>query len=154
MGVYIQQVWTQQQSSQTQVLFSSIAESPTKLIEISTVGFSGTVDIRGSLDGNNLVNIPYILVGQAVIQNTTVDQLVYGVNTSLKRYLVMESYPILVLIMTRTAGEISCIAAGMEHPFLAFKRFVEVESMAILPASTLGRIVFDTTNNRPYIGVM
>lgn len=119
--ITFQSVWVAKAATDTVALNSEFSKCATKVIEIKTAGFSGTLDIQGRLTGqSSYVNIPYRKIGQATTQASSVSQLSWTTDTTDSvQYVIEEPYAEVQLVMTRTAGSITLQAYGLEQAFLA-----------------------------------
>ena len=108
-----QVVWDAQAATATKVLDSEFEKCPTKVVEIITTGFSGTINIQGKIwNGATYDNLSYSPLGQDGAQSIINDELTYTTNTSRARYLIAEPYAYHQIVMTRTAGSVSVIVHG------------------------------------------
>ena len=108
--------------TKTQALGKDFAVCPTKVVEISTNGFSGTLDMQGGLaSGVAKANLSYMQLQVAGIPASVVAQISYTTETSVKRYLILEPYEEIDFVMTRTLGDISIHVYGFggfsSYPF-------------------------------------
>lgn len=86
---------------------------PTKVFEIITTGFSGTLDIQGRISpATTLDNVSYVRLNQSSAQQATNDQLSYTTDTGRYRYISTEPHFDMALVMTRSAGSITVHVAG------------------------------------------
>lgn len=100
-------------ATETVVLRSEFEKCPLKVVEIVTAGFSGTLDIQGKVwNGASYDNVSYSQLSQDGAQAVVNDQLSYTTNSARARYLVTEPYPMMQLVMARTAGSVSVIVHG------------------------------------------
>jgi len=112
-------VWTAKALTETKELKSDFSKCITKVIEVITDGFSGTLDIQGKQSlGATYDNIPYQLMGQAAPQAASVAQISVALNSARYRYVVPEYWSFLRLVMTRTAGTITVTVLGVDTAFL------------------------------------
>lgn len=111
-----QQVWSAQAATATKALDTvEFSRCPTKVVEVITTGFSGTLDIQGKVGpASTHDNVAYILMGQDGAQAAVNNQLSWTTNTSRFRYLVLEPYPYIQLVMTRTAGSVTINVFGWQ----------------------------------------
>jgi len=110
---YSQEVWKLKAVAETKVLDTEFERCQAIVIEITTVGFSGTIDIQGKLhEVSAYSNIPYIRQDQATIQTPSVAQISHSTDTGIYRFVVLGYWRRLRLVMTWTAGTISCGVAG------------------------------------------
>jgi len=119
-------VWNAKAADETKELKSDFERCQVAVIEITTAGFSGTLDIQGKLhELNAFANVPYVRQDQASIQTPAVAQLSFVTDTGVYRYVVLGYWRKLQLVMTRTAGTITCGVAGssdaLTFPYLPTK---------------------------------
>jgi len=108
-----QKVFSSAVATETKALNAEFALCPTKVIEIVTTGFSGTLDIKGALlPAGTKDNIAYARMSQDGVQSPVNDQLSFSTDTARYRYITYEPYPNIDLVMTRSAGSISVNAFG------------------------------------------
>ena len=82
-------------------------DDASSVLSIITTGFTGTVDIQGSLDGTNWQNVRYVpQQGDGSLSNRD-DQLSFSVDTGVYSYVVSGVFHLLSLNMTRSAGSIT-----------------------------------------------
>lgn len=106
-------VWIAQDEDETVELKSEFERCQVVVIEITTAAFSGTIDIKGKVhELNAYANIPYIRQDQAGIQIPSVAQVVPNTDTGVYRYVILGYWRRLQIVMTRTAGTITCGVAG------------------------------------------
>lgn len=112
-----QVVWTAQAATATKALdLVEFSRCITKVIEVITTGFSGTLDIQGRIgNGATHDNVVYTPMGADGAQTLVNDQLSYTTSTSRFRYLVTEPYAYMQLVMTRSAGSVSVNVFGWEQ---------------------------------------
>ncbi len=110
-----QVVWSAKAASETKALGADFVRLPTKVIEVVTTGFSGTLDIQGAAGATATKdNVAYTQLGQDGAQLASNDQLSYTLSTARARYLVVEPYAAMQLVMTRSAGTITVTVVGWE----------------------------------------
>ncbi|MDO8704764.1 MAG: hypothetical protein Q7J84_07445 [Sulfuricaulis sp.] len=111
---YYENIWTAQAVTATAILKGEIARlCPTKVIEIVTTGFSGTLDIQGRISpAVTLDNVSYVLLGQGAPQAASAAQLTWTTDTARYRYLIAEPYLDMSLVMTRSAGSVTVNVGG------------------------------------------
>lgn len=108
-----QKVFNAAAADATVALDPDFAICPTKIIEIVTVGFSGTLDIQGAVGSAVAkVNLNYTLMSQGTAQVPATAQLSYTTDSTTTHYLVVEPYPLIDFVMTRTAGTITINVFG------------------------------------------
>uniref|UniRef100_A0A6H1Z6T6 Uncharacterized protein n=1 Tax=viral metagenome TaxID=1070528 RepID=A0A6H1Z6T6_9ZZZZ len=111
-----QAVWSAKAVSETIELQSEFERCQVAIIEITTAAFSGTLDIQGKLhELSAFSNIPYIRQDQASIQTPAVTQISHTTDTGVYRYLVLGYWRRLQIVMTRSAGTITCGVVGSSH---------------------------------------
>jgi len=106
-------LWSAQAVTATKKL-ADASHVITKLLEFNTTGFSGTLDLQGSLDNSNWVNLRYAEVtgdGSLSIVN---DQISHTLNTSRRHYLIAEYWPYVQIVMTRSAGSLDAQWWGID----------------------------------------
>lgn len=100
-------------ATETKSLKFEFAICSTKVVEIITTGFSGTVDIKGSVDQNATKdNVTYAQLGQGAALSQANAQLPFTTSTARARYVVVEPYPYMEIVMTRTAGSVDISVFG------------------------------------------
>lgn len=110
---FFQKVFDGAVATATVALKNEFNQCPTKIIEIVTTGFSGTIDIQGSVaPGTTKDNVAYGLMGQDGTVTPSNNQLSYTADTSRYRYVVTELYPFMDIVMTRSAGSVSVDVFG------------------------------------------
>ncbi|MDO8673193.1 MAG: hypothetical protein Q7O66_17445 [Dehalococcoidia bacterium] len=107
-------VWTDQAATATAILDDQLTRMcPTKVIEITTTGFSGTLDIKGRiLPSTTADNVSYFRIGQGAGQSPSNAQISWTTDTARYRYMVTEPYMDMSLVMTRSAGSVSVNVGG------------------------------------------
>lgn len=111
--VISQAVWSAKAATETIALQSDFERCEVTVIEITTTGFSGTLDIQGKLhEISEFSNVPYIRQDQASLQTPSVTQLSFTLDTAVYRYVVLGYWRRLQLVMTRSAGSITVGVAG------------------------------------------
>ncbi|KKL83116.1 hypothetical protein LCGC14_1977960 [marine sediment metagenome] len=105
-------VWNLKAESETKELKTELEQCNVTVIEITTSGFTGTIDIQGKVhELANYSNIPYIRQDQAVTQFPSVTQLSYS-GSGVYRYVILGWWRRFKIVMTRTAGTITLAVAG------------------------------------------
>lgn len=136
MGVETQKIFSAAAASATVEIGQGFEKCRTVIIEITTAGFTGTIDIKGRMhESAAYSNVPYIRQDQVATQTQSVDQLSYSGDTSVYRYAIIGFWPRLEVIMTRTAGTITCVASGSPDGEIK-PVFAEPNSTGILSALT------------------
>ena len=85
---------------------------PTRVFEVVTTGFSGTLDFKGRVQGLH-DNLPYVKLG-SLAQVPTTSQLSFTTDTGRYRYMTTEAIPDVMLSMTRSAGSITLNVIGYD----------------------------------------
>lgn len=112
-------VWNAKEATETKILKDDFKFCQLVVIEIATVGFSGTIDIKGKVhELGSYVNIPFIRQDQATLQTPSVSQISHTTNTSVYRYAILGWWRYLQLVMTRSVGSITCGVAGSSNALL------------------------------------
>jgi len=109
----------------SQIIFDVAAATETKnldtefercqlvVLQMETVGFSGTIDIQGKLsDLSSWVNVPYIRQDALALQTPAVAQLSLTTDTATKVYQILGFWRRFRVVMTWSAGTIHMAAAG------------------------------------------
>ncbi|MCX6020917.1 MAG: hypothetical protein NTZ05_04150 [Chloroflexi bacterium] len=118
---------------------TDVIACPVKTFEVVTVGFSGTLDIKGSWDGGaNWSGLPYWNLSSAVRATA---QLSYTTSTARVQYVVLAPCPLIRLEMTRSAGSISSSLTGSSD----ITPYVSINSSQ-LPASLTAEGTLQATN--------
>jgi len=106
-------IWSAKEATETKVLKSDFERCAVTVIEVTTAAFTGTLDIQGKLhEISAYANVPYIRQDQASVQTPSVTQISYTLNTAVYRYVILGYWRKIQLVMTRSAGSISCGVAG------------------------------------------
>ncbi len=114
---HTQKVWDAQAVSATAELELIFRFCPTKIIEITLAAFSGTLDFQGKADpAGTYDNLKYQEIGLAAEPNPGIAQLSFTTITARHRYLLIDHYPLTQIVMTRTAGTITCVVWGFDAP--------------------------------------
>lgn len=122
--VKTRQIWLDAAASATVVLeqgtppedWTLFKFCTSKIVEVVTTGFTGTLDIRGRADVSlALLNIAYARIGQATQAAVSISQLSWTADTGHYFYLILTPLPENQLVMTRSAGTISVIVHGLEE---------------------------------------
>lgn len=133
--------------TQSQELFSAAAlTATTKLvtplanaagvvqIQVTTTGFSGTLDIQGKTHPSaSYTNLTYFVPG-AGSSTTAVAQLSYTTDTASYNYQVINPMPYMQVVMTRSAGSVSAWARGYSDPMDSALG----STVTVTPGSTAG----------------
>ena len=134
--VVSQAIWSAKEATETVELKSDFERCAVTVIEIATTGFSGTIDIQGKLhELGSYANVPYIRQDQSSIQTPSVAQISYTTNTSTYRYVILGYWRRLQLVMTRSAGSITCgVAGSSDAKVFPFVITTDTNSAAMLTA--------------------
>ena len=123
--VVSEEVWNLAAASETKQLKSEFERCQVVVVEITTAGFSGTLDIQGKLhEISSYVNVPYIRQDTADLQTPAVAQLDVTTDTDTYRYVILGYWRKLQLVMTRTAGTITVAVVGSSNAAL-FPRIIQ-----------------------------
>lgn len=118
-------VWDAKAISETKELKSDFERCQVIVVEFTTTGFSGALDIQGKLhELNAFANVPYIRQDAATLQTPAVAQLTFTTDTSVRRYVILGYWRRVQLVMTRTAGTITCAVVGSSNALL-FPRIIQ-----------------------------
>ncbi len=158
-------VWDAKAVTDTASLKSDFEKCAVIVIEVTTAAFSGTLDIQGKLhELSAFSNVPYIRQDQASIQTPSVAQVSHSLNTSVIRYVILGYWRKLQIVMTRTAGAITCGVAGSSDaklfPYLPTKLIAnsgvdigDVDILSIAAGTTIiGRVLPPATVETPFTG--
>lgn len=108
-----EEVWNERESSETKVLRTEFERCRVVVVEITTAGFTGTIDFQGKLhELSAYSNIPYIRQDQTSFQSPSVSQITLSLNTGVYRYAILGFWRRLQIVMTHSAGSITCGVAG------------------------------------------
>ena len=114
--VVSQEVWNLKALTETKELDPALERCQIVVIEFTTVSFTGTIDIQGKISGlNAFSNVPYIRQDQATVQTPSVAQIAPSTDTAVYRYVILGWWRRLQIVMTRSAGSITCGVAGTSH---------------------------------------
>lgn len=114
--IYSQEVWKTKAETETKELDSQFERCKVVVIEITTAGFTGTIDIQGKVhEVSAYSNIPWVLQDTADAQTPSIAQITPTTNSTVKRYVVLGFWRKLQIKMTRSAGTITCGVAGSSH---------------------------------------
>jgi len=115
-----EKVWAAKAVTETVTLDTEFSLCMTKVIEIATTGFTGTLDIKGKeSDLGTFDNVAYFRMGQDGIQSLINNQLEFVGDTGRYYYCVPEHWHRMQLVMTRSAGTISVDVSGHESSAVA-----------------------------------
>ena len=123
--VVSQAIWSAKNATETVELKSDFERCQVIVIEIATTGFTGTIDIQGKLhELGSYINIPYIRQDQAALQTPSVAQISHTVDTAIYCYVILGYWRRFRIVMTRSAGSITCGVAGSSQAHL-FPRIIQ-----------------------------
>ena len=109
-------VWNAKDADETKELKSDFERCKVVVVEITTAAFSGTIDIQGKVhELGAFSNVPYVRQDVADLQTPAVDQLTPSDDSDVYRYVILGFWRKLQIVMTRTAGTITCGVAGSSH---------------------------------------
>ena len=108
-------------------------------------GFTGTLDFQISPDGTNYHNVPYSRGDTAPIGTLSVAQITLTTETGARIYVIPGGpWRYFRIVMTRSAGTITCWAEAYEHDyFLARRVYTDAEAIAAVE----GEATLDLTGN-------
>lgn len=116
-------VWTAKDAGETKELKSEFERCKIVVVEITTAGATGTLDIKGKVhELNDFSNVPFIRQDQATVQTPSASQITLT-GDMLVRYVILGWWRRLQLVMTISAGTVTCGVAGSSHGQL-FPRIV------------------------------
>ncbi len=108
-----QRIWTAKAASQTVELDDGFAKCLTKAVDIVLTGFSGTLDFQGKDDPDgDYANL--VAVRSGVGQTPSAAQLSFSNVTATYKYYITDFSMFTQIVMTRSAGTISCYVSGSE----------------------------------------
>ncbi len=114
--VVSQEVWLAKALTETKALDPALERCKVVVVEITTTGFTGTIDIQGKVhESGAFSNVPWVLQGTADLQTPSIAQVSPSGDTSVKRYVILGFWRRLQIIMTRSGGTITCGVAGSSH---------------------------------------
>jgi len=114
--VVSQVVWNAKAVSETVVLKSELERCKIVVVEVTMAAFSGTVDLQGRIsEVSAFSNVPWVRQDQAAAQTPSVSQISETTTTSVVRYVICGWWRQLRIVMTRSAGTITCGVAGSSH---------------------------------------
>ena len=112
-------------ATETKILQTEFERCQLVVLQMETVGFSGTIDIQGRLnDVSGWVNVPYIRQDALALQTPAVAQLSLTTDTSTKVYQILGFWRRFRIVMTWSAGTITMTAAGSSNALL-FPRIIQ-----------------------------
>ncbi len=139
---YNEAVWNLKAATETKELATEFERCAVTVIEITTAAFSGTIDIQGKAhEISEYSNVPYIRQDQATIQTPSVAQIDHTLDDGLVQYVVLGYWRRLQLVMTRTAGSITCGVAGSSSA----KVFPYLSTKLIAGTAIVGKVSIDQT---------
>ena len=140
--VFSEEVWNAKAITETVELKSEFERCQVTVIEITTAAFSGTIDIKGKVhELSAYSNVPYIRQDQAGIQTPSVAQISHTTDTGVYRYVVLGYWRRLQLVMTRSAGTITCGVAGSSDAEV----FPYLPTQIIAGTAAIGKVGHDKT---------
>ena len=117
--VFSEAVWNAKAETETVELKSEFERCQVVVVEITTAAFSGTIDIQGKVhEITAFSNVPYIRQDQVALQTPSVSQISHSTDTGVYRYVILGWWRRLQIVMTRTAGSITCGVAGSSQALL------------------------------------
>ena len=106
-------IWSAKDASETKALKADFERCQVIVVEVTTAAFTGKLDIQGKLhEISEYANIPYVRQDQASVQTPSVSQISYSSDTGTYRYVILGYWRRLQLVMTTSAGTITCGVAG------------------------------------------
>ncbi len=112
---YSQVVWNAKAVTETVVLDGLFSLCNQVVFEITTTGFSGTIDFKGRLNTVSAYsNIPYFRQDQGTAQTPATAQLSLTTDTAVYRYVALGYWADLEVVMTRSAGTITLAVVGID----------------------------------------
>ncbi len=114
--VFTEEVWNLKAVTDTKKLKGEFERCKIVVVEITTVDFTGTIDLQGKVhELNAFSNVPYIRQDQATVQTPSVSQITPSTDTAVYRYVILGYWRRLQIVMTRSNGSITCGVAGSSH---------------------------------------
>ena len=115
--VFSEEVWNAKDVDETVALKSEFERCKVVVVEVTTTEFEGTLDIQGKVhELNAFSNVPFIRQDQASVQTPSTTQISYtSTDTGVYHYVILGYWRRLQLVMTRTAGTITCGVAGSSN---------------------------------------
>jgi len=112
-------VWNARAVDETKELKSDFEKCQVVVVEVTTAGFSGTIDLQGKVhELTAFSNVPYVRQDQATLQTPSVSQISHTTDTGVYRYAILGYWRRFRLVMARTAGTITCGVAGSSQALL------------------------------------
>ena len=122
---FSEEVWNAKAVTETKELKSEFERCKVVVVEFTTAAFSGTIDIQGKVhELNAFSNVPYVRQDVHTLQTPAVTQLSLTTDTAIYRYVILGWWRKLQIVMTRSAGSITCGVAGSSHGML-FPRIIQ-----------------------------
>ena len=87
-------------------------EDAVSIVWVVNAAFTGTVDIQGSMDGSNWVNVRYTSQKGDGVVSPVDDQITYTTDSSIYSYNIRSKYRYISINMTRSAGTITAELYG------------------------------------------
>jgi len=114
--VVSQTVWNAKAEDETVVLDSEFEKTGLVVVEITTINFTGTIDLQGKIhELSAYSNVPYVRQDQASAQTPSVSQITPSTDTAVYRYVICGWWRKLRIVMTRSGGSITIGVAGSSH---------------------------------------
>ena len=121
---FTEAVWNAKDTDETVELKSEFERCKIVVVEYTLAGATGTLNIQGKVhELNAFSNVPYIRQDVADLQTPAVTQLTLS-GTGVYRYVICGWWRRLQLVMTISAGTITCGVAGSSHGEL-FPRIIK-----------------------------
>lgn len=111
-----QAVWNGKAETESVELKSEFELCKVVVVEITTIGFTGTIDIQGKIhELSAFSNVPWVRQDQAAAQTPSISQIAPSTDTAVYRYVICGYWRRLKLVMTRSAGSITVGVGGSSH---------------------------------------
>ena len=108
-------VWNAKDADETKALDSEFERCKVVVVEVTTAGATGTFDIQGKVhEISAFCNVPFIRQDQATVQTPSASQITLT-GDGVTRYVILGYWRRLQLVMTISAGTITCGVAGSSH---------------------------------------
>ena len=122
--IFSEAVWNLKDADETVELKSEFERCKIVVVEYTLAGATGTLNIKGKVhELNAFSNVPYIRQDQADLQTPAITQLTLS-GTGVYRYVILGYWRKLQLVMTISAGTITCGVAGSSHG-MVFPRVIK-----------------------------
>lgn len=113
--IFSEEVWNAKDADETIELKSEFERCKIVVVELTLAAATGTLDIQGKVhESGAFSNIPYIRQDQTSLQTPANSQLALS-GTAVYRYVILGWWRRLQLVMTISAGTITCGVAGSSH---------------------------------------